>query len=337
MKRNVIISDEFTITEVNNAESTACGSASEIRSAPALKKSAARIEALRAAGVDVSNYFPIGEEIVVKVVDGIPTEVTDDDPVIASIWNNGYINHYRLYRRWITAQMFRMLRNISYRGWSLNESIRYRGGYEYSWKVLEEEFYAQMKMAKNGDMESLAERQTWFDKGVARDMAEDYICQLKELVAERSTDEYGRPRKRCKGVPYVTLCGENIFIYDLTEKIYNPLRVAQDEINHANTPRELWESVHHFNKLRKRLTSDSKMANSFVDAYKGSGGYYTMKNLIMFHGATFELMSRDRSLAHLESKTLEYKNEGWRMIGLLKKLITDSGISIDAKLKDWRK
>lgn len=80
-KRNLIISGEFTMTEVANADTQA---QSQNTTAPKAKSAAARIAALKAAGVDVSNYFPMGEEMVVKVVDGVPVQVTDDDPVFAA-------------------------------------------------------------------------------------------------------------------------------------------------------------------------------------------------------------------------------------------------------------
>ena len=63
----------------------------------------------------------------------------------------------------------------------------------------------------------------------------------------------------------------------------------------------------------------------------------------MFHGATFRnngmYMGQKKSLKYLEDKANEYSksNEGWRMMGVLKQLISDSGISISKKIDEWKK
>ncbi len=54
----------------------------------------------------------------------------------------------------------------------------HRLGYEYQWKMLLNELYAQMKM-ENKDPESFIERNRWFNINVVAIMANDYISQLK--------------------------------------------------------------------------------------------------------------------------------------------------------------
>lgn len=105
----------------------------------------------------------------------------------------------------------------------------------------------------------------------------------------------------------------------------------------------LYKLVHKFNKIRKHLAARTKQSMEFINAYKGSGAYFTMRNLIMFHGARFRksgrFMSREMSLVELESKASECStdNEEWRMLGILKQLIKDSGISIQGKIEEWKK
>lgn len=85
---------------------------------------------------------------------------------------------------------------------------------------------------------------------------------------------------------------------------------------------------------------DSEQADAFINAYKGSGSYYTMRNLIMFHGARFlkngRKMSETNSLKELESKAKLYDEEGWRMLGVLKQLIKESDIDIQGKILEWK-
>ena len=108
----------------------------------------------------------------------------------------------------------------------------------------------------------------------------------------------------------------------------------------SNTYKEVYDAVHEFNKKRKHLAWDTKQADAFITAYKGSGSYYTMRNLIMFHGARFmkngRKMSETDSLKELESKANLYDEEGWRMLGVLKQLIKDNNISVQGKILEWK-
>ena len=108
----------------------------------------------------------------------------------------------------------------------------------------------------------------------------------------------------------------------------------------SNTYKEVYDAVHEFNKKRKHLAWDTKQADAFITAYKGSGSYYTMRNLIMFHGARFmkngRKMSETDSLKELESKANLYDEEGWRMLGVLKQLINDNNISVQGKILEWK-
>lgn len=62
-----------------------------------------------------------------------------------------------------------------------------------------------------------------------------------------------------------------------------------------------------------------------MDAYKGAGAFFTMQNLIRFHGCTAvndrgRRLDKYQSLTFLSAKAEEYKNgEGWRLLAVLKK------------------
>lgn len=145
----------------------------------------------------------------------------------------------------------------------------------------------------------------------------------------------------CKGNPYIRLQNENIFVADLERKVYTPLRDLANKMGAVPTYKELYDAVHEFNKNRKHLAWDTKQADAFINAYKGSGAYYTMRNLIMFHGARFlkngRKMSETNSLKELESKAKLYDEEGWKMLGVLKQLIKDNNISVQGKILEWKK
>lgn len=49
-------------------------------------------------------------------------------------------------------------------------------------------------------------------------------------------------------------------------------------------------------------------------------------------------LSKNASLAFLNKKAKLYENrEGWRLIGMLKKMLDDNNIDVVAKMKEWRK
>lgn len=343
MKQIVTITGENLNIVTKNVEATA-----------ATKKTKAqmRLEALKAAGVDVSKYFPLGDDQLIKIENGAAVPVDMDDATIdevgKKIVEGGYVSNWKLFRRWVMSQMFHMLRDMDKNGRTFNEVLQHKG-YEYQWRMLENELYAQMKMAAHGDHENAGARNRWFGGFVAADMAYDYIKKLRKyvdnnLIYKVKKDAHGNVKKTykhtCKGNPYVRLQNDDIFVADLEKKVYAPLGNLARKMYDSNTYKEVYDAVHEFNKKRKHLAWDTKQADAFITAYKGSGSYYTMRNLIMFHGARFmkngRKMSETDSLKELESKANLYDEEGWRMLGVLKQLIKDNNISVQGKILEWK-
>lgn len=344
MKQIVTITGENLNIVTKNVEATA-----------ATKKTKAqmRLEALKAAGVDVSKYFPLGDDQLIKIENGTAVPVDMDDATIDAVGKKivegGYVSNWKLFRRWVMSQMFHMLRNMKEDGKSFNEVLQ-KKGYEYQWRMLEDELYAQVKMSEHGDFDNVGSRNRWFNGDVASDMATDYISKLRKYVDDNliynvKKDKDGNEKKTykhtCKGNPYVRLQNKDIFVADLERKVYTPLRDLANEMAAVPTYKQLYDAVRKFNKNRKHLEWNTKQADAFINAYKGSGAYYTMRNLIMFHGARFlkggRKMSEAASLKELESKAKSYDEQGWRMLGVLKQLIKESNIDIQGKINEWKK
>lgn len=344
MKQIVTITGENLNIVTKNVEATA-----------ATKKTKAqmRLDALKAAGVDVSQYFTLGTDQLIKIENGAAVPVDMDDATIDAVGKQivegGYVSNWKLFRRWVMSQMFHMLRQMETDKLKFNEVLQ-RKGYEYQWRMLENELYAQVKMSEHGDLDNVGARNRWFNGDVASDMATDYISKLRKYVDDNliysvKKDKDGNEKKAykhtCKGNPYVRLQNKDIFVSDLEKKVYTPLREIANEMAAVPTYKQLYDAVHKFNKNRKHLAWDTKQADAFINAYKGSGAYYTMRNLIMFHGARFlkggRKMSEANSLKELESKAKSYDAQGWRMLGVLKQLIKESNIDIQGKINEWFK
>ena len=178
-----------------------------------------RIEALRDAGVDVSHLFAMqganGGECVASNKDGKLTILDDDDPLFELIIKQGTVPNPRLFRRWVMAQMFHMMTALDYRTKQPMgvTAMIHRMGYEYQWKMLLDELYAQMKM-EHRDPENFADRNRWFNNEVATKMASEYIGLLKKRVDTLKV-------RKCKGIPYKRIAGKNIFVSDLYSKLYH--------------------------------------------------------------------------------------------------------------------
>jgi len=353
MKQIATITGENLNVVVKNVEASA-------KEAPTQKKTKAekRMDTLRALGYDMSKYFTLGDEQVVEIKDGkaVPVDFVqiapdEDDVVEKKLVEGGYVNNWKLFRRWVMSQMFHMLRDMEKYGKSFNEVLQHKS-YEYQWRMLENEAYAQMKMQKHGDSDNAKMRNMWFNGEVASDMAADYISKLKAYVddnliyrVDKKTGLLDKEHYKhtCHGLPYVRINNKNIFVADLQKKVYAPLYEMASTMCSTASYEVLYRTIKNFNKVRKHLYWNTKQSNDFINAYKGSGSYFTMRNLIMFHGVRFRIggkfTSEAQSLKHLDilAKDCVGHNEGWRMLGILKELISESGISIQGKIDEWNK
>lgn len=301
-----------------------------------------RLDALKAKGVDVSNFFAVtnadGEGQIMKMDGGNLIPVDENDPVFLGIREGGYVSNYKLFRRWVLSQMFHMLNFNSFYRYGkggFTEALKAKG-YEYQWKMLINELHAQAEMERNGDVDNLEMRRHWFNKQVVVEMFDDYMEKLKLYIDALKV-------KRCKGVPYKTVKGRNIFLDDMYSKVYAPLYLLQSKIAQSTTVGQLEKAVREINAKRVPLKWSTPQCPKWMDAYKGSGAYFSLRNLIMFHGVqlfnhpTHTFLNTSTSLKQLDRLNSAYATEGWRMLGVLKETLAFNKIDIDAKIKSWRK
>jgi hypothetical protein len=99
-----------------------------------------------------------------------------------------------------------------------------------------------------------------------------------------------------------------------------------------------------------KLPYKTPKSKAWIDAYKGEGAYYTLKNLIMFHDCVvytgkYGVFNYDKSanlrgtdaVAFLNRKLDEYKDEGWRMFALMKKVIKDNNFDFNKRMRELGK
>ena len=286
-----------------------------------------RMNKLNAMGINTGKYFTVNLDNGTKVTliideNGNPTKV--DDVIANGIIEDGYVRNTKLHRRFVMAQMFQGLNYISWdkKRTGYNEWLK-NFGIKYEFDMMLEEIRVLSKLEER-DRETFVERAHFFTKDVIAKTMEDYVAELTHHVD-------ALPSKNCKGVPYKRVKGQNIFVVDLDKKVYVPLRSDIYRIKYASSYNELYRIVKSFMRNMIAVPYKTPKSKSWIDAYKGEGAFYTLKNLVMFHGCGINVNGHmvygAPAVSVLNKRLNEYKGEGWRMFALMKKVIADNNIN----------
>lgn len=297
-----------------------------------------RMNKLNQAGINTGKYFNIdlpqglkpGATISLMInEDGQPVVVTEQkyDPIAKQIIADGYVRNTKLFRRWVMAQMFANLNYRSYDGLDEGYSacLRRNYSYQYTFDMMLEEVRVLSKLEER-DKESFEERKHFFTHGVVLDVVIDYVEKLKDYVDSL-------PEKKCKGTPYKRIKGQDIFVEDLNKKLYRPLMSKITYLRYATNYASLYRFLKDFMNDMIKLPYNTPKSKVWIDAFKGEGAYYTLKNLIMFHECMIRVPGTCKAIdgidavRYIEDKLDEYKGEGWRMFALMKKVISDNNIN----------
>ena len=293
-----------------------------------------RMNKLNEAGINTNKYFtlnvneniPAGAKIHI-VVDGnvnyVP-QIIKEDAIAEQIIEDGYVKNTKLHRRFVMAQMFHALNYVSYNGTEsgYNACLKNMYAYQYTLNMMLEEVRVLSKLEVR-DKESFEERSHFFTKDVVLSVMCDYIEKLKAHVD-------AMPNKKCKGVPYKRIKGQNIFVDDIGKKLYSPLMSAVTCVKYARNYAEIYKGLQMFMRDMIKLPYNTPKSKVWIDAFKGEGAYYTLKNLVMFHDCGIEelygcpMIYGTKAVAYIHRKLDAYQGEGWRMFAFMKKVIDDN-------------
>ena len=293
-----------------------------------------RMNKLNAMGINTGKYFTVNLDngtSIHLIIDEHGNPVKVDDVVANSIIEDGYVRNTKLHRRFVMAQMFQGLNYVSwdksrsgYNEWLKNFGIK------YEFEMMLEEIRVLGKLEER-DRETFVERAHFFTKDVIVNTMEDYIEKLAGYINSL-------PSKNCKGVPYKRIKGNNIFVVDIDKKVYAPLRSDIYGIKYAANYNQLYRIVKNFMKKMIAVPYNTPKSKAWIDAYKGEGAFYTLKNLVMFHGCGIKVDGRmvygAAAVSVLNKRLNEYKGEGWRMFALMKKVISDNGFDFKARMAE---
>lgn len=318
-----------------------------------------RMEALKAANIETGKYFSVtlpeglkpGSTINVTISeDGSPVIVSpekkrnsEEESFLSQIYEDGYVRNTRLHRRWVMAQMFRMLNYKSYyigkSGYDAYLNDHY--GYQYQFEMMLEEIRVLAEL-QDRDIKAFNERSRFFIPDVVSYTCEDYINKLEAFVNKL-------PVHKCKGVPYKKVFGRNIFVEDLNKYVYYPQksnfadvkRVVINIRNHSMTfsYKDLYRVLKKFCANMYRLPNETPKCREWKDAFKGEGSYYTLMNLIKFHGCRVpgvkgNMMSLNDSLADVESAVEQYRGLYYKLFAYMKRVIEANNFDFNKRMKE---
>lgn len=291
-----------------------------------------RMVKLNEAGINTSKYFTVdlenGTKIHLIVDENGQAKVVNGkeaDPIVEQIFANGYVKNTRLHRRFVMAQMFHMLSYRSfdrkYEGYT--DYLHRMYSYQYTFDMMLEEIRVLSKLEMS-DKESFDERKHFFTKDIAFAVACDYIEKLRGYVD-------GLPTKNCKGIPYKRIKGTDIFVDDLSKKLYQPLMNKAVYLKYATSYASLYRYLRDFMKGMIKLPYHTPKSQIWIDAFKGEGAFYTLKNLVMYHNCYIDdkgaKLTGLAAMHYLNQMLDLYMREGWRMFALMKKVIKDNNIN----------
>ena len=294
-----------------------------------------RMEKLNAMGINTGKYFTVALDNGTQVhliidENGNPKKV--DDVIANQIIEDGYVRNTKLHRRFVMAQMFQALNYVSWdrKRKGYNEWLK-RFGIKYQFEMMLEEIRVLGKLEER-DFETFKERSNFFTKEVVLKTMADYIDKLKAHIDSNKT-------YKCKGIPYKKVKGKDIFVEDLNKKIYAPMVADVLRVKLARNYNEIYKALKVFMGKMITIPYATTKCKEWVDAYKGEGAFYTLKNLVMFHNCGIvesdgTMIYGLNAVNYLNKRLYEYKGEGWRMFALMKKVIADNNFDFQKRMSE---
>ena len=295
-----------------------------------------RMAKLNNAGINTQKFFNVsldnGMNVRLMIDENGQPQIVNDS-IAEQIIEDGYVRNTKLHRRYVMAQMFNMLNYHSYDGKDSGYSACLRRNYSYQYTIdmMIEEVRVLSKL-EGKDLESFTERSHFFTHDVVVEVMNDYLNKLKEYVNSL-------PARKCKGVPYKRVKGKDIFVADLDKKLYLPIESKIRKIASMHNYAEMYHALYHFRYNMIKLPWDTPKSKAWIDAFKGDGAYYTLKNLLMYHDCYVQNeyginQYGANALNVIKRKLDEYQYEGWRMFALMKKVIADNGFDFNQRMRE---
>lgn len=277
-----------------------------------------RLQVLEEMGFDTSKYnLEInGNQIEIT---GIAYQVVEDKQ----------IDNKKLFRRWITAQTFKMIYEPTYNyttrqrevGW--DNYLRNRYDYKYQFTMMLDEIKTLVKLQAR-DKEDFEERSNFFNKEVVVATCKHYLRQLNKYVENNWNSKTDTVKLSKYGV-----VGAEEYV-----AIVASLMDIIKDMEECREYSELYTYLKKFINKMNKVPTDTPKCPEWKTAFKGSGAYYSLRNLILFHRCILKgCANKQESIAKLESCLNTYKGEYWRFHYMLLETIEFNNFNLKESIQ----
>ena len=276
------------------------------------KKLSERLCVLEEMGFDTSKYNVVikGNQIEIE---GIANKVVADKQV-----------ENKTFRRWITAQTFKMLYEEVYDSYTgryvtnWDAYLRNRYDYKYQFSMMKQEIEDLIKLSYR-NKEEFDIRKHFFTPAVVRLTCEHYVKQLKAYVhnhAEIVRDRFGKVVKEKSTIKLANYGTVSLSRFDVMVMCFEDIIVQMRTEDY----KELLVAFNKFMKTMNKLPYDTPKCPAWKNAFKGSGAYYSLQNMVLYHGCILRgCANKQDSLNKLKLCLRVY--EGYQFHALLKDTI----------------
>lgn len=309
-----------------------------------------RMNVLANNGIDTSKYFNItlDKELLNKGImlkldgDNLTAQLAEEAEALREeIRNNGTVACTKLYRRWICAQMLRIQKAIENRQyWNIEEYMR-NFTYSYMRDMIIHELEAQEAILRDNDLETFEERKTFFSKQIIHRHYTEWVQALTRKITNSKIHIQNRSNRRMEQKEYITIGTRNFYLSDARNDQFEVMRMVGSLYNvRENRIGEIKSYCESINKILNKYDVRSEKiflpTKAFMEAYKASGAYYTLKNLVLFHNAnltdyeTGEVLNGTVAFSYLRGYLDEVLDgNGYRVYALMKQCLKENKIDLN--------
>lgn len=226
--------------------------------------------------------------------------------LVSKIHADGYVKNSHLWRRWVTAQTFKMLNYNG--GW--DAYVRQHFTWNYCFRQMSDEFYAQLQMLNDKDDIEFKLRRHFFNRETAVELLRNYHRQLVKKF---------RNNKILRHLSHAVADDKINYFKTLAEK-------AEKTVTTEGLCNLMMDAHEHYIRLPK----GTPLCSAWKNAYRGAGAYYTLKNLIMWHGVSLHFVENSTlvavkgtpvNLAKLNACLEDFGKDHWKFHIVLKNTI----------------
>lgn len=290
-------------------------------------------------GLDVSQFYSMslkiplgstveltidGKKVDVKNVTNGFNDSTDNivKPDVTGLFeqinNDGYVRNSHLWRRWITAQTFKMLNSKD--GW--DSYVRKNISWKYCFTQMRNEFNAQYAMLKDNDIDEFNTRNHFFNKDTLVALIKNYLRQFQKVYR----------KGKLKGVKDLATMLDKVDVFEKT--LYMAEHCDSTDLYRLRFIARSMLDIY------IKLPMETPLCPEWKNAYRGSGAYYTLKNLIMWHGVKIKVddhfLDTHSSLEFLNNSYYNAGLDFWKLHELLKATIADNNFDLAKSIESHK-